>query len=254
MLSFEGGFHGRSLGALSATRSKAIHKLDFPAFDWPVLPFPANVFPLEDHAAENRDLDCLGLVTLVLIAPDGLGLPDLQEEHQGGHRDDGADDVHQPGAVVVAHGELRDGEAATGHEAGGPDFHHGLASGHGPNDPEGHDQREDGQDAARGGAEQVQIQAGDAGQGDEGAAQSAVGHGSGVADEGQAGGLEGAEAQTDQHGGGNRHRGAEAGRALDEGPEAEGDQQGLDAAVARQPGDGVLHHLEVTGLDGDVVD
>ena len=156
--------------------------------------------------------------------------------------------------MVVARGELRDGEAATGHEAGGPDFHHGLASGHGPNDTEGHDQREDGQDAARGGAEQVQIQAGDASQGDEGAAQSAVGHGSGVADEGQAGGLEGAEAQTDQHGGRNRHRGAEAGRALDEGPEAEGDQQGLDAAVARQPGDGVLHHLEVTGLDGDVVD
>jgi 4-aminobutyrate aminotransferase/(S)-3-amino-2-methylpropionate transaminase len=57
VLSFEGGFHGRSLGALSATRSKAIHKLDFPAFDWPVLPFPANVFPLEDHAAENRALE-----------------------------------------------------------------------------------------------------------------------------------------------------------------------------------------------------
>ena len=54
VLSFEGGFHGRSLGALSATRSKAIHKLDFPAFDWPVLPFPANVFPLEEHAEENR--------------------------------------------------------------------------------------------------------------------------------------------------------------------------------------------------------
>ncbi len=57
VLSFEGGFHGRSLGALSATRSKAIHKLDFPAFDWPVLPFPANRFPLEEHAEENRALE-----------------------------------------------------------------------------------------------------------------------------------------------------------------------------------------------------
>src|SRR6185369_6638707 len=36
VVSFEGSFHGRSLGALSLTRSKPIHKLDFPAFRWPV--------------------------------------------------------------------------------------------------------------------------------------------------------------------------------------------------------------------------
>jgi 4-aminobutyrate aminotransferase/(S)-3-amino-2-methylpropionate transaminase len=54
IVSFEGGFHGRSLGALSATRSKPIHKLDFPAFEWPVLPFPASRFPLDACEAENR--------------------------------------------------------------------------------------------------------------------------------------------------------------------------------------------------------
>ena len=54
VISFEGGFHGRTLGALSATRSKPMHKLDFPAFDWPMVPFPANRFPLDAHAAENR--------------------------------------------------------------------------------------------------------------------------------------------------------------------------------------------------------
>lgn len=53
IVSFEGGFHGRTLGSLSATRSKAIHKLDFPAFDWPVVPFPANHFPLAAHAEAN---------------------------------------------------------------------------------------------------------------------------------------------------------------------------------------------------------
>jgi 4-aminobutyrate aminotransferase / (S)-3-amino-2-methylpropionate transaminase len=52
--SFEGGFHGRSLGALSATRSKPIHKLDIPAFDWPVLPFPASQFPLAQFTEENK--------------------------------------------------------------------------------------------------------------------------------------------------------------------------------------------------------
>ncbi|KAJ2997428.1 hypothetical protein NUW58_g661 [Xylaria curta] len=35
ILSFTGGFHGRTFGSLSTTRSKAIHKLDVPAFNWP---------------------------------------------------------------------------------------------------------------------------------------------------------------------------------------------------------------------------
>lgn len=53
IMSFTGGFHGRSLGALSATRSKAIHKVDIPAFHWPVAPFPQLKYPLEEHASEN---------------------------------------------------------------------------------------------------------------------------------------------------------------------------------------------------------
>jgi 4-aminobutyrate aminotransferase/(S)-3-amino-2-methylpropionate transaminase len=61
VLSFEGGFHGRSLGALSLTRSKPIHKLDFPAFAWPTAPFPGNRFPLDAHAAENRAAEARSL-------------------------------------------------------------------------------------------------------------------------------------------------------------------------------------------------
>ena len=57
IISFEGSFHGRTLGALSATRSKAIHKLDFPAFNWPVVPFPASRFPLADHVHENGEAE-----------------------------------------------------------------------------------------------------------------------------------------------------------------------------------------------------
>jgi len=70
VLSFEGAFHGRTLGSLSATRSKAIHKLDFPAFDWPVVPFPANRFPLDEHAAYNQELEArsLELVEAILRA------------------------------------------------------------------------------------------------------------------------------------------------------------------------------------------
>lgn len=53
ILSFTSGFHGRLFGSLSTTRSKPIHKLDIPAFDWPQAPFPHIKYPLEQHAAEN---------------------------------------------------------------------------------------------------------------------------------------------------------------------------------------------------------
>ncbi|GBP30678.1 4-aminobutyrate aminotransferase, mitochondrial [Eumeta japonica] len=64
ILSFEGGFHGRTLGSLSTTRSKAIHKLDCPAFDWPVAPFPRYKYPLDQFKAENKQEDqrCLAQV------------------------------------------------------------------------------------------------------------------------------------------------------------------------------------------------
>ncbi|KAL8809159.1 MAG: hypothetical protein Q9200_003665 [Gallowayella weberi] len=53
ILSFHGGFHGRLFGSLSTTRSKPIHKLDIPAFDWPAAPFPKLKYPLEEHHQEN---------------------------------------------------------------------------------------------------------------------------------------------------------------------------------------------------------
>ena len=55
ILSFTHAFHGRLFGSLSTTRSKPIHKLDIPAFDWPQAPFPALKYPLEEHAAENAE-------------------------------------------------------------------------------------------------------------------------------------------------------------------------------------------------------
>lgn len=67
VLSFDGSFHGRTIGALSSTRSKAIHKLDVPALDWPSAPFPRLRYPLEQHieanaAEERRCLDATGAV------------------------------------------------------------------------------------------------------------------------------------------------------------------------------------------------
>lgn len=53
ILSFKSAFHGRLFGSLSTTRSKPIHKLDIPAFDWPQAPFPACKYPLDEHADYN---------------------------------------------------------------------------------------------------------------------------------------------------------------------------------------------------------
>ncbi|KAA8499327.1 4-aminobutyrate aminotransferase [Porphyridium purpureum] len=74
VLSFEKGFHGRTLGTLSATRSKAVHKVDFPAFKWPVAPFPQFKYPLEAHAAENEfeEARCLAAVEQII---DSNGMP-----------------------------------------------------------------------------------------------------------------------------------------------------------------------------------
>lgn len=68
VLSFTSAFHGRLFGSLSATRSKAIHKLDIPAFDWPVAPFPQLKYPLEANEQVNKQEEarCLEAVKTIL--------------------------------------------------------------------------------------------------------------------------------------------------------------------------------------------
>ncbi|CAI4232902.1 unnamed protein product [Auanema sp. JU1783] len=61
VLGFQGAFHGRSLCMLSVTRSKAVHKVDIPAHDWPIAKFPRYKYPLADNKAYNdqQDKECL---------------------------------------------------------------------------------------------------------------------------------------------------------------------------------------------------
>lgn len=54
ILSFQNSFHGRGFASLSTTRSKALHKLDIPAFKWPQAEFPELKYPLEEYEEENR--------------------------------------------------------------------------------------------------------------------------------------------------------------------------------------------------------
>ncbi|MBN3303969.1 GABT protein, partial [Amia calva] len=55
ILSFMGSFHGRTLGCLATTHSKAVHKLDVPSFDWPIAPFPKLKYPLHEFVRENAE-------------------------------------------------------------------------------------------------------------------------------------------------------------------------------------------------------
>ncbi|KAL0111466.1 hypothetical protein PUN28_012986 [Cardiocondyla obscurior] len=64
IMSFKGSFHGRTLACLSTTHSKYIHKMDIPAFDWPIASFPEYKYPLEENVRENKQEDkrCLAEV------------------------------------------------------------------------------------------------------------------------------------------------------------------------------------------------
>jgi L-lysine 6-transaminase len=57
IVSFEGAFHGRTLGALAVTHRKRA-RLGFPTFDWPHIPFPAESpnSPRETERREERSL------------------------------------------------------------------------------------------------------------------------------------------------------------------------------------------------------
>ncbi len=124
IVSFEGGFHGRTLGALSATRSKPIHKLDMPAFDWPVAPFPTNRFPLDAHARLNRETEARVLEQVrdlfVREAGQVAGLIVEPIQGEGGDRHASPDFFRQLRALCGAHevafvvDEVQTGVGATG--------------------------------------------------------------------------------------------------------------------------------------------
>lgn len=90
VVSFEGAFHGRGLGPLSATHSKVIHKADLPAFPWPSVPFPALRWPLERHQAENKAIEdrCVESLERTLEAHAGRVAAVLVEpiQSEGGDR------------------------------------------------------------------------------------------------------------------------------------------------------------------------
>ncbi|KAF2845723.1 aminotransferase class-III [Plenodomus tracheiphilus IPT5] len=124
ILSFEGGFHGRLFGSLSTTRSKAIHKLDIPAFDWPSAPFPKPNYSLDEHEAEDMAEEQRYLKAVEETVKNfhnpvvGVIVEPVQSEGGDNHASpaffQGLRDITQRHGVVFIVDEVQTGVGATG--------------------------------------------------------------------------------------------------------------------------------------------
>ena len=124
ILSFKTGFHGRLFGSLSTTRSKPIHKLDIPAFDWPQAPFPALKYPLEEHVEENAKEEerCLQeteeLLTTYHNKPAAIVVEPVQSEGGDNHASpaffNGLRSMTRKHNVLMIVDEVQTGVGATG--------------------------------------------------------------------------------------------------------------------------------------------
>lgn len=124
ILSFKTAFHGRLFGSLSTTRSKPIHKLDIPAFDWPQASFPLLKYPLEHHAEENareeqRSLDEVEeLITTYHNRPAAVIVEPVQSEGGDNHASPvffrGLREVTRKHNVLLIVDEVQTGVGATG--------------------------------------------------------------------------------------------------------------------------------------------
>jgi len=77
ILSFKGGFHGRTVGLLSCSNSRPIHGVDIPTLPWPKAEFPRYKYPLEENVRENKaeDQKCLESVEDMVEKQAKMGIP-----------------------------------------------------------------------------------------------------------------------------------------------------------------------------------
>jgi 4-aminobutyrate aminotransferase/(S)-3-amino-2-methylpropionate transaminase len=124
IMSFKTGFHGRLFGSLSTTRSKPIHKIDIPAFDWPQATFPQLKYPLDKHAAENAAAEKAALDEvehLILnyhVPPCAVLVEPIQSEGGDNHASPaffrGLREVTRKHDVLLIVDEVQTGVGATG--------------------------------------------------------------------------------------------------------------------------------------------
>ncbi len=124
ILSFKTAFHGRLFGSLSTTRSKPIHKLDIPAFDWPQATFPLLKYPLEENVEHNKkaEQDALDdverLLTTHHLPPCAVVVEPIQSEGGDNHASPaffrGLRELTKKHDVLLIVDEVQTGVGATG--------------------------------------------------------------------------------------------------------------------------------------------
>ncbi|KAK4232101.1 aminotransferase class-III [Podospora fimiseda] len=124
ILSFKTGFHGRLFGSLSTTRSKPIHKLDIPAFDWPQATFPQIKYPLDQHKEENEAAEQKALkevedlIVNYHAAPCAVVVEPIQSEGGDNHASPkffrGLREITKKHGVLMIVDEVQTGVGATG--------------------------------------------------------------------------------------------------------------------------------------------
>jgi 4-aminobutyrate aminotransferase/(S)-3-amino-2-methylpropionate transaminase len=124
ILSFKTAFHGRLFGSLSTTRSKPIHKLDIPAFDWPQATFPLLKYPLEDNVEYNKKqeaealADVERLITTHHLPPCAVVVEPIQSEGGDNHASPaffrGLRELTKKHDVLLIVDEVQTGVGATG--------------------------------------------------------------------------------------------------------------------------------------------
>jgi 4-aminobutyrate aminotransferase/(S)-3-amino-2-methylpropionate transaminase len=110
---------------LSTTRSKAVHKLDIPSFNWPQAPFPALKYPLDKHEAENaaEEKRCLDKVEELIktwqFPVAGLIVEPIQSEGGDNHASaaffQGLRDITQKHNVTLIVDEVQTGTSRLSH-------------------------------------------------------------------------------------------------------------------------------------------
>jgi len=127
IISFHGSFHGRSIGCLSVTHSKAIHLLDIPLMGWPTCRYPRYKYPLAENERENlaEDNACLAELEETIVAQLAKGCPaagiiaePMQAEggdfHGSAYWFQGMQDLCQKYGMNLIIDEVQTGGGATG--------------------------------------------------------------------------------------------------------------------------------------------
>ena len=124
IMSFRSGFHGRLFASLSTTRSKPIHKMDIPAFDWPQAPFPHLKYPLDQNVDANaaEEAHCLAETERLIkewpLPPAAMVVEPIQSEGGDNHASaaffQGLRDLTKKHNMMFIVDEVQTGIGATG--------------------------------------------------------------------------------------------------------------------------------------------